>query len=87
MIEHLVVATVFSASYLVLPVCIAVAILRHRLFDIDRLITGTLVYGVLWLAITLAYLGLTTAFDIAIGSQLPGQLAVGFAVGIALVVI
>ncbi|HAE59257.1 MAG TPA: hypothetical protein DCG54_07055 [Anaerolineae bacterium] len=39
------------------PLCYFVAIARHRLFEIDRLINRTLVYAVLWMGILLLYLG------------------------------
>jgi hypothetical protein len=38
-----------------IPVAVAVAILRHRLYDIDRLINRTLVYGVLTTILGLSY--------------------------------
>jgi signal transduction histidine kinase len=37
--------------------CLAIAILRHRLYDIDLLINKTLVYGVLAVLITAVYVG------------------------------
>jgi hypothetical protein len=41
----------------VLAVAIAVAVLRYRLYDIDRLINRTLVYGLLTAILGLAYAG------------------------------
>lgn len=40
-----------------LPLCVAVAVLRYRLFDIDLLINRTLVYGVLSGIIVVLYVG------------------------------
>ena len=40
-----------------IPLAVAVAILRHRLYDIDRLINRTLVYGLLTAILGLVYAG------------------------------
>jgi hypothetical protein len=40
-----------------IPAAVAIAILRHRLYDIDRLINRTLVYGLLTVILGLGYAG------------------------------
>ena len=42
-------------------VAVAIAILRYRLFDVDRLISRTLVYGLLTVLLGAAYAGLVLA--------------------------
>ena len=45
-------------GFVLLPVAVGVAILRYRLFDIDRVISKTLVYATLSLLLGAAYVGL-----------------------------
>lgn len=57
--------------YLGVPAAVALAILRHRLYDLDRLVRRSVVFGGLSLAITLAYVALAATFGIAAGQRLP----------------
>jgi len=72
------------ASTAVLPVCVGIALVRHRLLDIEIVFRRSLVYGLLWLLITLLYLGVAAALGVAAGSQLPVWVAVLLALGTAM---
>lgn len=58
------------------PIAIGVAILRHRLFDIDLLVRRTVVYGLLWLAIGGTYVGFSALPGVVVGERLPVEAAV-----------
>jgi hypothetical protein len=47
----------FLVGFLSIPTAIGIAILRHRLYDIDLLVNRTLVYAVLTAALALVYFG------------------------------
>lgn len=66
----------FILFMLAIPATIVIGIVRHRLFDIDVAISRTLVFGLLSIAIATAYIGLAAAPGLALGRQIPVELAV-----------
>jgi hypothetical protein len=61
-------------GYLFVPVCVAIAILRARLWDIDTLINKALVYGLLTSLLAAIYAGLIIGLESLIGA-ITGQVA------------
>jgi DNA-binding SARP family transcriptional activator len=62
-------------SLLAIPIAVGVAILRYHLFDIDIVISKTLVYGGLAAFITAVYLAVVAGIGAAVGSGTRSNLA------------
>jgi len=75
---------VFVLAIVFLPISLAIGIVKHRLLDIDLVIRKSLVYGLLWLAIALAYAGLAVLLGIAAGQRYPIGLAVVLTIAAAM---
>ena len=62
------VALLVSVAVLGVPTAIGVAVLKYRLYDIDVIISRTLVYGVLAAFITAVYIGIAVGIGTLVGS-------------------
>ena len=60
--------TVLNLAVAGIPVTVALAILRYRLYDIDRVINRTLVYGVLTAILVGVYVGMVFGFQALLAS-------------------
>ncbi len=67
-----------------LPATIAISVLRHRLFDIELVLSRTLTYGVLTLLVVAAYAVLLTLAGLVVGDRSAGGLV---AVGLVAVLV
>jgi signal transduction histidine kinase len=71
--------------YAGVPVAVAVAVLRHHLFDVDRLIRRSAVYATLWAAIAVLYIGVALALGVAVSGHLPVAAGVLFTIAVTAV--
>jgi signal transduction histidine kinase len=61
-------AVAVTVAGLAVPTAIAIAVLKYRLYDIDVIISRTLVYGTLALLITALYVGMAVGIGTLVGS-------------------
>jgi signal transduction histidine kinase len=64
----IVVQVIVGVAIPLLPISIAIAVLRYRLYDIDLVINRALVYGILAVFITAVYVGIVVGVGRLIGS-------------------
>jgi hypothetical protein len=66
-------ALISKFAIMLLPLSIGISILRNQLYDIDRLINRTIVYGILTILLALVYFGLVYGLQ-ALARLISGQL-------------
>ena len=71
------------AGFLAIPLSIGVAVMRHRLFDIDVVISKAVLYGSLAVFITAVYAGLVVGIGALVGNQRSPLLAAAAAAVVA----
>jgi len=62
---------VLAAAFLALPASIAVAVLKYRLYDIDRIISRTLAYAIVTGLLVGVYAGLVLLASLLLGHRAP----------------
>jgi signal transduction histidine kinase len=62
-------AGIFVASFLAIPVGAGISVLKYRLYDIDLVISRTVVYGIMAAVITALYVGVVVGFGSLVGSS------------------
>jgi hypothetical protein len=67
-------ALIFDFAIMLLPLSIGISILRNQLYDIDRLINRTLVYGILTILLALVYFALVFGLQ-ALARLITGQIS------------
>jgi hypothetical protein len=60
---------IFQPVFTIIPVALVIGIARYRLWDVDRLISRTLVYGALAAFVSLVYVGVVIGIGNVIGSS------------------
>ena len=76
-------SVVSVATMLMLAVSVVVGVLRHGLFDIEVVFRRSAVYAVLWLGIGAVYVALAATPGLALGGEIPVELAVFLTIGVA----
>jgi hypothetical protein len=70
---------------LAIPVSIGVAVLKYRLFDINRLINRTLIYGLLTAILALGYIGAVLVLSQVLGQDRSNLAVAGATLAVAAV--
>ncbi len=84
--HHIVYAFAFYAAPVLLPLSIGIALLRYRLWDVDRLINKALVYGLLSVLLGACYAGIVIGLE-SIGGAIIGTEDEAFALVLSTLVI
>jgi signal transduction histidine kinase len=70
----------FRLVFILVPIALFIGLIRFRLWDVDRVINRTLVYGSLAGFITVLYLGVVVGIGAAIGAGRRGNIALSIVV-------
>ena len=85
LLSNLVITPLIAIAIALVPIAVAVSILRYRLWDIDIIINRTLVYGAITAALAIAFVGIALLFQLAF-TAIAGQQSPVALIGSALVI-
>ena len=79
-----VVESLYLPILVMIPVSIVIGVMRYRMYEIDIIVRRSVVFGVLSAGIVIIYVALVVAPGLALGDQIPVQLAVVITIAAAL---
>lgn len=75
----------WEIGFALMPFALSVAILKHRLLDIELVLRRSIIFGMLWIGIALVYVALAALFGIVAGQRFPLVFAILVTIAVTMV--